>query len=747
MAWSAYHGHPKLVKRLLQHPKVDDNARIKGDTSLLLACKSGDRETIVALLEKGADAAIICEFGHSPLGAFCTEIAMRYNSSTYCEPWSEANIQEVFSLLISHGADIQAKSEFSGTALHCSLEYPFLVRLLLDAGADANITGAYGNAPLHSVRSESVLALLVEERKADIDKVAKDGSTPLLRHLVQSNGHKLALRLLEYGPDLTIKNTEGNGPVHLAARWGHLRVVEALLAAGANPDERNHAGETPLMFLGRADEDSMYILDALVKAGADINAQDHGGRSLLLRSMNPVYGIGPMDRFHMTKLLSRGANLNVRDHKGRTILHDAVRPSMFSHWLELLPDTGEGLAKFTEKLPLECMLDYDLDVRSVDYGGNNLLHELALTSNMLGQNGLKHLPLWTWLLDQGLSVDQGNNLGRTVLHILAASDPYCGGSLPHAPGNFGPMDLIILRAKNIDQADNQGLTPLHLASTVSEFCTKKLLENGADPTLSTFEGLTPLHLAARARQSNIVGLLLEAIGEDRKGVLNKRAGFEYTPLYYACRSGRPEPVRLLLDAGANGCQKALGQALAEFDKEERLWHPDYRTTDTEKNQCAGGLSLDDQTRPRAVESYKIWVRVGAQDLDESHESSRLEEIFDMIMERGGDLSSESALWRAYDVSQSSLSYYTRTCFLRARKSRCTATDTVAEVTKGKNHDLWRLRWRYTEMHRSKPLRSGNICKKIKQTMFSSLTYFKLDNITSWRSCSIRASSSSTAERD
>jgi hypothetical protein len=121
---------------------------------------------------------------------------------------------------------------------------------------------------------------------------------------------------------------------------------------------------------------------------------------------------------------------------------------------------------------------------------------------------------------------------------------------------------------------------------MSEFLVKALLASGADPAGATSEGLTPLHLAARARQSNIIGMLISALQDSASGSLsslNARDETGRSPLHYACRSGRHESIALLLVAGADVHAQdhqgltVLG-ACAEFEEEQQLWE-DYRKPD------------------------------------------------------------------------------------------------------------------------------------------------------------------------
>ena len=71
----------------------------------------------------------------------------------------------------------------------------------------------------------------------------------------------------------------------LEAAWsGHLKVVQALLKAGAKADKANEYGETPLM--GVAYHCCIQIVEALLKAGADLKKVDEYGETALTRATN-----------------------------------------------------------------------------------------------------------------------------------------------------------------------------------------------------------------------------------------------------------------------------------------------------------------------------------------------------------------------------------------------------------------------------------------------------------------------------
>ncbi len=65
------------------------------------------------------------------------------------------------------------------------------------------------------------------------------------------------------------------GPLHDAARTGDAALIQVLFDAGADLDERDSAGETPLMLSAFAA--NWRTLDRLVMLGADVTARDNDG--------------------------------------------------------------------------------------------------------------------------------------------------------------------------------------------------------------------------------------------------------------------------------------------------------------------------------------------------------------------------------------------------------------------------------------------------------------------------------------
>ena len=93
-------------------------------------------------------------------------------------------------------------------------------------------------------------------------------------------GHdKTASLLLEAGADPDEQDEYGRTPLHFAARNGHDKVVALLLEAGADPDAQDDHGRTPLHFAAKSTFDKVVVL--LLKAGADTNVKNKDGETPL----------------------------------------------------------------------------------------------------------------------------------------------------------------------------------------------------------------------------------------------------------------------------------------------------------------------------------------------------------------------------------------------------------------------------------------------------------------------------------
>ncbi|CAI4215620.1 unnamed protein product [Parascedosporium putredinis] len=416
--------------------------------------------------------------------------------------------------------------------------------------------------------------------------------------------------------------------------------------------------------------------------GADVNARDNKGRTRLFSAVNWN------DEEMFCKLLGYGISCNAQDTKGNTALHQPLSHmsmAVITHLLQAGADPN--LQNHVGLTPLmisaqttthvERLLAAGADIEAVDKSGASVLFRLFHGYFDKDASTFSEIRL---LLDRGASPTRRDYKGRTILHnAVKGYKPripvHTATWQPSTDGGVTKRRSRKPGLTNIDTRDKYGATPLHLAAVYSPQLTLKLLRAGADPTVATFEGLTPLHLAARSRQSNIVGMLLDDLrrrqnackgpdgaqeplhdgtaaekprepvpGVDAIAVSDEKI---ITPLYYACRSGRPETVSLLLEAGADISLTNVFEAYSE----------DVHAT---------AVRIDDTMRPARRENAQPGVL-------RPHETARLDEILDMLLARGAAFHGytvarvDPPIWPSYLYSIQDSEYMVRSMSVAWRK--------------------------------------------------------------------------------
>ncbi|KAJ5633076.1 hypothetical protein N7490_009415 [Penicillium lividum] len=667
--WAAEKGRSSIVELMLQQPGIDVNAKVQGDTALFLACKSADSKTIKALIKAGAEPNVFCENlnvdgrgrprsrsstvdlpketscsnerGYTALHALC-------KNSVYGEQASR-QAAECVKALLQAGADVHAKDRRGSTALHyaykSSIEW---MEPLLDAGADPAAEDDNGETALFSSSSlgNEALSLLLKSGKVDINKPrAQDGMTPLLCRLVDrmSKDRKTIDFLACFKPDVNATDSKGDGPLHLALRRHTLNreLIDNLLAAGANPNLRNTAGNTPLhRTSNRLDQE---IIRTFLQGGANLEICNHKGQSVVLAQLSPRRKGIRHESEILGYLASEGVRLDTRDSKGRTLWHYSIK-SLDA--LSLLQSLG-------------------VDPLVSDNDGNTPLHEVVTNQSLIEKRGvLKRL------MEIGMDINQPNHQGRTVLHAICSRD--LAGNISR-DSVYKILDYVLKQCGCLTVSDYEGVQPLHIAATISEPIFHKLLNAGANLCAATHDKMTVLHLAARARQSGIVDMILS-----RATSLSEKARLEFvniqdkggrTALHYACRSGRPETVKSLLEAGAtcNALDIHEHSPLAmcgEFEKEASLWdrrRPSPNSQQRNRGLNAAGLTLKDDRRPfydRADDDTE--ATFGR--LNSEHDTTRVREIVNMLVKHGADLESDHrSLENAWKNAAQPEYGYTITC--------------------------------------------------------------------------------------
>ncbi len=268
--------------------------------------------------------------------------------------------------LIELGADVTApppadeRDQRSLAVLAAVLPDLRLLRALIANGADLNTTHA-GMTPLLAAtrdswhgRPDAVMTLLANG--ADPRLTDTDGNTPL-HHAARSSDPGVAALLRDAAAELDPLNRDGVSPLGMACAVGNWRLAKFLLERGARPEPAN--GQPALLAAAGGDEDDAAGVQLLLKHKARVDARDARGRTALHEA---VYA-GHLDIVGV--LLGAGASTDGRDHDGRTPFLEAARGArteVLERLLEHLPRNGveaaaSADARSRNALVLACMAD------------------------------------------------------------------------------------------------------------------------------------------------------------------------------------------------------------------------------------------------------------------------------------------------------------------------------------------------------------------------------------------------------
>lgn len=220
-----------------------------------------------------------------------------------------------------------------GNALCYAAEYGLVgvLKQLVKAGGHVNIRNGKGTTPLTVAarwgRADCVRYLL--QQGADPNARTLSGETPLMFAVcAEPSSQKECVRaLLEHGARVDDVNAEGETPLILAAQYGTLETIRALLERGATVNLARYGKMKPVAFsIGRSVSDLSDRSGRPIPASVSTRpATLHGSLYFSFAGDTALAYAAMFNRASVIRvLLKHGARVNTVNERGQTPLHVAA---------------------------------------------------------------------------------------------------------------------------------------------------------------------------------------------------------------------------------------------------------------------------------------------------------------------------------------------------------------------------------------------------------------------------------------
>jgi ankyrin repeat protein len=229
---------------------------------------------------------------------------------------SRLGLEYICQVLIQAGADVNLTSTWGRMALHAAAEggYYRIVTLLIEAGATIDATDTAGRTAMHyaAKAGHNHVVKLLLENGADKEPISDAVMTPL-HYAARKGNEEVVITLIENDASIHATDDDGWTALHLAQGRGRSNIIKILLKNGADLNARTPNGDTALQiaaYCGDVDTVRMLVIE-----GAKIDMKDKLGRTPLSKAL--CWGRSNIVRL----ILEAGADPNAKDDTGESLLH------------------------------------------------------------------------------------------------------------------------------------------------------------------------------------------------------------------------------------------------------------------------------------------------------------------------------------------------------------------------------------------------------------------------------------------
>uniref|UniRef100_A0A8C6PQQ7 Poly [ADP-ribose] polymerase n=1 Tax=Nothobranchius furzeri TaxID=105023 RepID=A0A8C6PQQ7_NOTFU len=358
--------------------------------------------------------------------------------------------KQVTELLLRKGANVNEKNKDFMTPLHVAAEraHNDIMEVLQKHGAKVNALDTLGQTALHRAALAGHLQTCRQllGYGADASLVSLQGFT------AAQMGNEAVQQILN--ESVPVRNSDVDYRLLEAAKAGDLDTVKSLCTAqNVNCRDLEGRHSTPLHFA--AGYNRVAVVEYLLHHGADVHAKDKGG-------LVPLHNACSYGHYEVAELLVRhGASVNVADLWKFTPLHEAAAKGKYEICKLLLKHGADPTKKNRDgNTPLDLVKDGDTDIQDLLRGDAALLDAakkgcLARVQKLCSPENIN------------CRDTQGRN--STPLHLAAGYN------------NLEVVEYLLEHEADVNAQDKGGLIPLHNAASYGADDIRALLIDAMPP--------------------------------------------------------------------------------------------------------------------------------------------------------------------------------------------------------------------------------------------------------------------------
>ncbi|KAF5700246.1 ankyrin protein 1 [Fusarium globosum] len=276
-------GDLDIVKLLIENKATIDKREAPPDdgwsrTPMQVAVDWNRPEIVQYLIEKGADPDARDSDGIPVIGSAVSgghtnmvqwlvdakaDVNVIYHENKTTPLLEACPHPEIVRILLEHGADINKGNPDSRTALNFAICSNNLatVQVLLEAKTKPDINAATIYEDLRIVIPNGYIEIVeaMLEAGVDVNNTNENGES-LLAWAIKLNAPSGMIRkILEYNPDLEIRDKKENTALHCITRFTTLETVRLVVNAGGRLDVLNSDKNTPLIMAIGAEMDDVFF--------------------------------------------------------------------------------------------------------------------------------------------------------------------------------------------------------------------------------------------------------------------------------------------------------------------------------------------------------------------------------------------------------------------------------------------------------------------------------------------------------